>query len=158
MILSNNFITNHFFIEILLSQEKPSTMSSAYGSYQASFCFDGNLDQVNNFAHSAEPGNDEWIQVDLENTPFITRVIIYNRKKEAYFDSRLNTVTIDIADSADMTSNKRLCASFSVVTDLVTQIENLVCSSTMVGRYVRLTQHNDLELHICEMQVYGFYQ
>ena len=122
------------------------------------YAFDGNLNQAaRNLAHTALGELNSWIQVDLVQTAVINRVKIYNRS-DGISANRLKNVLIEIADSSDMSLNPRSCASFSEVTDKVTQIENSNCTYPMVGRYVRLTQHNDEPLNICEMQVYGFYK
>ena len=152
-----------YFLEVetygLLSQGKPSKQSSTYANdyknYKSDFAFDGNLKQVAQgkrvYTHTnADPLS--WLQADLIQIRTIEKVRIYNRL--GFNSKRLQNASIDVSEDEKFTK-KKLCVIFSKITN-DNQVETFNCATLLRGRYVRLSVENTF-LHVCEMQVFGFY-
>lgn len=80
---------------INLALGKPVIQSSEYngGNFPASLATDGNS---NNFTHTGDSDFSPWLEVDLEKTYFVDRVIIQNRKNCC--QERLYNITIEVLD------------------------------------------------------------
>ena len=91
--------------------------------------------------------NPAWLQVDLLAAAIIDYIIIYNRNDYAHAADRLRNVRVDVSNDETFKDSKQLCTKFEKITD-PHQIQKF-------ERYVRLSMNGIL--HICEMQVYGYY-
>lgn len=140
------------FLEVNLSEGKPTTqVSTAYAMY-ASKATDGSLNQLltQDCSHtgSSQP---VWLRVDLQKLFAITRVKIYNL---IAFSDRLKNAAIEVAASNDMSKNNRFCAKVPKIFPQ-DQIQNFDCQPYTSGRYVRLIKSGGY-LHVCELQVFGY--
>ena len=143
----------------LLSQGKPSKQSSTYANdfknFKSDFAFDGNLKQVvqgKRVYSQTKADPISWLQVDLIQIRSIEKVKIYNRL--GMNSKRLQNASIDVSDDEKFTM-KKLCVMFPKITNN-NQVETFYCATLLRGRYVRLSVKNTY-LHVCEMQVFGFY-
>ena len=143
----------------LLSQGKPSKQSSTYANdyknFKSDFAFDGNVKQVVQGKRVYSQTNADpisWLQVDLIQIRSIEKVKIYNRL--GINSKRLQNASIDVSEDEKFTM-KKLCVTFSKITSN-NQVETFYCATLLRGRYVRLSVENKI-LHVCEMQVFGFY-
>ena len=98
--------------------------------------------------------NPAWLQVDLLAAAIIDYIIIYNRNDYAHAADRLRNVRVDVSNDETFKDSKQLCTKFEKITD-PHQIQKFECVAKIKGRYVRLSMN--AILHICEMQVYGYY-
>ena len=142
-----------------MSQGKPSKQSSTYANdyknFKSDFVFDGNIKQIAEgervYSHTnADPVS--WLQVDLIQTRTIEKVRIYNRL--GFNSKRLQNALIDVSEDEKFTV-KKLCVMISKITN-DNQVETFHCATLLRGRYTRLSVKNTF-LHVCEMQVFGFY-
>ena len=102
---------------------------------------------------------DPWIQVDLQRKTLIMSVKIYNRldSDAIKYSTNLHNGFIFVSDPEDSPKNSReLCASFYKIETPI-QIQNFYCRLGVLGRFVRLLLKSYTKLHICEIQVFGYY-
>lgn len=138
----------------LISEKKNSSSSTVYGAdNKPNKAFDGILGHVKCFISKKEIK--PWLQVDLLNLYHINNVKIYNREVEP---GRLEMVTISVSNNVDMVNDKRTCAAFDEMTNL---IETHYCIDNLEGRYVRISigpfnTNDEHYLQVAEIQVYGW--
>lgn len=138
--------------KINLALNKPASQSSQYGSYQASYAVDGD---VNTFSHTGQEVS-PWISVDLQETSSIDSIEIVNRAGCCGY--RLREFKLFVADAPVKDFNQPFVAHYINNSGLgnggIFRAGGLNTSGRFLTLMAKNFQAGDY-LHLAEIKIYG---
>ncbi|XP_057303192.1 fucolectin-like [Hydractinia symbiolongicarpus] len=138
---------------INLSRGKPARQSSVEGGGDASRGVDGNKNghmNARSCFHTLHNQTDPWWEVELLQNAVITNVVLYPRTDCCHL--RANTLKLLVRFANQDSWN--LCAS---IEKLGAKPFDQKCDQRVVGGIFRIIQHNTEPLHLCEVEVFGYF-
>ncbi|XP_057304943.1 fucolectin-6-like [Hydractinia symbiolongicarpus] len=142
---------------INLSRGKPARQSSVHrGSFSpdASLGVDGNTNgiyETGSCFHTAGNESNAWWEVELLQNAVITNVVLYPRTHDCcHF--RANNLKLLVRSANQDSWN--LCA---FIEQLGATPFDQKCGQPVVGSIFRIVQQNTEPLHLCEVEVFGYF-
>lgn len=154
----SSYLENGQPVSINLSRGKPARQSSVHRdsfSPDASLGVDGNTNgkyEARSCFHTLSNNeSNTWWEVELLQNAVITNVVLYPRTHDCcHFRANNLKLLVRFANQ----DSWNLCAS---IEQLGAKPFDQKCGQRVVGGIFRIVQHNTEPLHLCEVEVFGYF-